>query len=129
MAEINYATPQGQVRLLIADVSADVATQILTDAQIDALLTLEGDNVKRAAAAALDAIATSEVLVSKVIRTQDLTTDGAKVADALRRQAQALRDQASAVDDMDDDGIFDVVDTLSPGQTRPERTPYVVWGL
>lgn len=94
------------VRLLVADV--DPANQLFTDAQIDSLLTLEGGNVKLAAAQALDAIASSEVLVSKVIRSQDLQTDGAKVADALRKHAAALREQAQSADD--EDGLFEVVD-------------------
>lgn len=120
---------KGTVRLLIADVSTDEAKRLLTDDQVQAFIDLEGGNLKRAAAAALDAIATSEVLVSKVIRTQDLQTDGAKVADALRKQAQALRDQADAVDEMDDDGLFDIVDTL-PAGCRPEHTNRLtVWGL
>jgi hypothetical protein len=87
--------------------------------------------VRRAAADALDTIATSEVLVSKVIRTQDLSTDGAKVADALRKQAQVLRQQADAADAAEDDGFFDVVDTLPPCR-RPELTEpstSEVWGL
>ncbi|NUO97489.1 MAG: hypothetical protein HOW59_06120 [Nonomuraea sp.] len=129
MAEVDYSTPEGQVRLLIADVSTDTAKRVLTDAQITGFLALNSGDIRRAAAAALDTIATSEVLVSKVIRTQDLATDGAKVADALHRQAQALRDQADAADDAADDGFFDVVDTL-PVTNRPEHTNGIsVWGL
>ena len=108
----DYTTPEAQVRLLIADV--DTARQILTDGQITGFLALEADNVKRAAAAALDAIASSEVLVSKVIRTQDLATDGAKVATALRAHAQQLRAQAD-----DEDGFFfDIV----PGECTDTGT-------
>lgn len=99
---IDYTTTAGQVRLLISDV--DEANPVLTDPQIDAFLTLEDDNVFRAAALALEAIATSEVLVLKVIRTLDVSTDGAKVADQLMKRAAGLRqraddDAASADDD------------------------------
>ena len=82
------------VRLLIAD-TGDVP--LFTDNQIGAFLTLEG-GVKLAAAQALDTMASSEVMVSKVIRTLDLQTDGAKVAAELRARAAALREQAAAVD-------------------------------
>ncbi len=101
---IDYNTEVGQVRLLIADVNE--SNLVLTDDQIDGLLAMEA-GVKRAAAAALDAIAVSEVLVSKVIRSQDLTTDGAKVADALRALARQLRGQA---DEDDNAGFLDVIE-------------------
>ncbi len=94
------------MRLLIAD--EDPNNQLLTTPQLENLLALEGDNVKLAAAQALDIIASSEALVAKVIRTQDLSTDGPKTAAELRQHARALRAQsASAVDDADD-GYFGV---------------------
>ncbi len=102
-----------QVRLLIADV--DPSNWLFTEDQIDAFLTLEG-GVKRAAAQALDTIASSEALVSKVIRPQDLSTDGPKVAAELRKHAQSLRAQAAAeATSVEDDGfVFDVVELGSP---------------
>lgn len=125
-------TPRDQVRLLIADVSTDPAKQVLTDDQIDGFLEIAASVVKLAAAEALDAIAVSELLVSKVIRTQDLATDGAKVAAALQARAATLRVQAAA--DSDDAFVFDIIDstsddTLSMTFGYPERTPYRVWGL
>jgi hypothetical protein len=60
-----------------------------------AFLALEGDVVKLAAAQAIDVNADDEALTSKVIRTQDLTTDGAKLADSMRKHAAALREQAA----------------------------------
>lgn len=81
------------VRLLIADLAENVPDRILTDDQLGQFLTFNGDAVRLAAADALDAIATSEVLVSKVIRTQDKSTDGAKVAAELRARAKDLRQQ------------------------------------
>lgn len=100
---IDYSSAVGQVRLLAAD--TDEANLLLTDEQVTALLGLEGDNVKRAAAAALETIARSEALISKKITTQDLSTDGPAVAKALLDSATALRGQA----DSDDYGL-DVVD-------------------
>lgn len=90
---VDYSTPAGQVRLLVPDTDAD--NQIFDDSAITAFLTLENNNVRMAAALALDTIASSEVMVSKVIKTQDLQVDGAKVAAELRARAQALRDQAA----------------------------------
>ncbi len=107
-------TPEGQVRLLLNDVDA---SPVFTDDEITAFLAIEGGNVKRAAAQAIDTNADNEVLASKVLRTQDLQTDGAKLADALRKRAQSLRDQAIA--DEQAEGYFEIVDTI-PRDCRPE---------
>lgn len=115
-----------QARLLMADVGT---TECLTDTQIEGYLTLNDGHIRRGAADALDAIATSEVLVSKVIRSQDLQTDGAKVADALRKHADRLRDQADADDERDGWFGFDVVYPPT-GRTHPEATEWpTVTGL
>lgn len=98
---------------------------LLNDDDYDVLLQAHDGNARLAAADALDAIAASEVLVSKKIRTQDLSTDGPAVAAELRALAQRQRDLAAAAAD---DGIFDVVDTLA-GCRRPELTEHEVWGL
>lgn len=102
----NYSTTIGQVRLLIPDTeqldnldnSATTAEYLFSDAQIQALLSLYSDNVKRAAAQAKMILATSEALINKVIRTTDYTTDGAKLGAELRAQAKALQDEATADD-------------------------------
>jgi hypothetical protein len=108
----------GKVRLLLNDVDADTA--VFNDLEIQAFLDLEGGSVKRAAAQAIDTNATNEVLASKVLRTQDVQTDGAKVADAMRKHAESLRAQADREDDLSDDGaVFEII----PGSTcRPELT-------
>lgn len=93
-------TDAGKVRLLLSDV--DEPTAVFTDAEIDAFLELESGSVKRAAAQAIDANATNEALASKVLRTQDLTTDGARVADAMRKHAASLRAQADRQDTLDE---------------------------
>lgn len=90
-----YTEPAQVVRLIIADVQTG-DDQLLADDMVEGFLALENQNVKLAAASALDTIASSEVLVSKAIRTQDLTTDGAKVSDALRKHAASLREQVAA---------------------------------
>jgi len=102
---IDYETDRGRVRLLIADTDEPDGL-LLTDVQITTLLSMEG-SVKRAAAQALDTIASSEVLVSKKIRTLDLQTDGPAVAAELRARAKELRDQDDA--DNDDPWGIDVI--------------------
>jgi hypothetical protein len=82
----DVTTPRGQVRLLLNDV--DAATAVFQDAEIDAFLALEGASVKLAAAQAIDTNATNEALASKVIKDHQQQTDGAKVADAMRKHAQ-----------------------------------------
>lgn len=94
---IDFTTPAGQVRLLLNDVR-EGADQILSDEEVAGFLALEGDSVKLAAAQALDVIASDEALTSKVIRTQDMSTDGSKTAAALREHAARLRAQAEDAD-------------------------------
>lgn len=114
-------TDEGKVRLLLNDV--DDSALIFTDAEITAFLDLEGGSVKRAAAQAIDTNATNEALASKVLRTQDLQTDGAKLADAMRKHADRLREQADTDDD--GDGLFETVDFFGCS-SYPELTerPY-----
>lgn len=103
---IDYTSPVGQVRLLITDVSESADDQLFTDPQLQAFLAMAGDSVNRAAAKALRTIAASEVLVSKVIRTQDVSTDGAKVSAELRALAAELQAEADAEGDSE---FFEVV--------------------
>ena len=79
------------VRLLIGDSGA----AIFEDSELVVLIR-QGGSVLYGAADALDAIATSEVLLSKKITTQDLSTHGPAVAAELRKQAAALRARARA---------------------------------
>jgi hypothetical protein len=99
---------QADVRLLIADTST--ANRMFSTRQIAQFLRLNNDNTRRAAAQALDVMASNEAMVSKVIKTQDLSTDGAKVAEALRKQAAELRRQADAGEDTDAESGFEIVE-------------------
>lgn len=85
-------TTYGKLRLLTTDRNA--TDPIYQDADYDAFLELESSNTKRAAALALECIATDQVLVLKVMTTLKLTTNGAAVAKALLDRASALRDSA-----------------------------------
>lgn len=119
---LSLSTDIGKVRLLTTDVSE--AFPLHSDADLEAFLAMEGDNVKRAAAASLEAISTSEALVSKKISTQDLSTDGPAVAKDLRERAKILRQQADDADtataDTDHGYGFDAV-------AMPDRSPWVRW--
>lgn len=57
--------------------------------------------IKRSAADAIDALANNEALILKKIKTEDLETDGAAVANSLRAGARALRQQADDDDEAD----------------------------
>lgn len=113
---VDYNTPVGQIRLLIADVDTG-ENQIFTDEQLEGYLSITRDSVKRAAADALDAIATSEALISKVIQTQDRSSNGAAVADALRKHANALRARADEEEAAENDEPFFTAFNL----TGPDR--------
>jgi hypothetical protein len=89
----DLATDVGKVRLMVPDRLA--ADPIFQDDEITAFLGVEASSLRRAAALALETIASDQVLVLKVIRVQDLTTDGAKVSDALLKRAAQLRAQAN----------------------------------
>lgn len=111
----SLSTDRDKVRLLATDV--DAANPIFTDAEVDAFMSLEGSNVKRSAALALETIARNQVLVLKVIRLLEIQTDGASVARELRMQAENLRAQADRDEASSDGGAFDwaemVVDDFS----------------
>jgi hypothetical protein len=113
----DYTSARGQVRLLISDVNE--GNFLIADDQIDGYLAIESGRVKRAAARALDAIATSEVLISKKIRTLDLQTDGPAVAAELRALAKQLRDE----DDQDGDEGPWAVDVVPFDPLAPYRSP------
>jgi hypothetical protein len=111
-------TVVGKIRLLISDTDPD--NPAFTDTQITAFYTISGSNVRLGAAAALDALAASEVLISKAIKTLDLETNGPAVAAELRNQAKTLRATAG---DYDADGnLFgmDIVDFVPYRWSRHE---------
>lgn len=117
---INFDEPIGRVRLLTADL--DEAEFILTDGMITAYLSMNNGSQYRAAADALDAMATTESLLSKTIRTQDVATDGPKVATDLRKRAATLRAKADAEDAAAADGSY--FEIIPNGYSKPEGTEW-----
>lgn len=113
----DYTTGIGQVRLLIPDVEqlanpadplADSA-YLFSDSQIQALLSMYSSNIKRAAGQAKLILATSEAMINKVIKTNDLSTDGAKLAAELRAQSTMLMAEADKDDTEDSYDSFTIV--------------------
>jgi len=94
-----------QVRLLIGDTDQE----IFSDTELSNFLEINVGSVKRAAADALDTIASSEALLSKKITTQDRSTDGPAVAEALRKHADALRARAREEEEVVEDDPFAMV--------------------
>jgi hypothetical protein len=111
----DYTTAVGQVRLLIPDTEqlGSVPEYVFSDPQIQAFLALYTNNIKRAAAQAKLVLATSEALINKVIKTDDLSTDGAKLAAELRAQAQMLMSEADKDTAEADYDNFVIVDSCS----------------
>lgn len=94
---------------------------MFSDDQIGHFFMVGQGNLLRAAAFANYALASSEALISKVIKTQDLATDGAKVAQALIAKADALMKQADNADAAADDAYFEIID-FGWGDYSPELT-------
>lgn len=108
---------QRRVRLLISD--TDTANRVFSTLELADFLAMNGDSVRRAAAQALDTMAANEAMVSKKIRTQDLSTDGPAVAEALRKQAAELRRQADQGEGDADSTGFEIVE-FQPYPCSPE---------
>lgn len=115
MAEL---TDVNIVRLNITDTGTE---QLFTDDQLTAWLTQYGGSINRATYRALITIATSEVLVSKKIRTQDLATDGPAVADSLLKLAATYKAEADGEDALAG-SFFEVVPFTDP--FKPEGAEY-----
>lgn len=106
------------MRLLLNDVDEDTA--VFSDEELQQFLTLEGGAVKLAAAQAIDTNADDQALASKVLRSQDVQTDGAKLAQVLHARAERLR--AQHFNELEGDGVFSIVE-FGDG-TRPEHTNF-----
>jgi len=113
----DVSTSAGKIRLMIPD--TDATNYVFEDAEIDAFLELEEDT-RRAAALALETIASSNAMVLKVISLLDLKTDGAKTSDALLKRAERLRDQAEK-DEAADGLLFDWAELVPDVFSARER--------
>jgi hypothetical protein len=98
-------TDIGRVRRTIPDKVE--AHAVWSDEEIASFLADE-DGWRRAAAMALEAMASDSVLVLQVIRVQNIQTDAAKMSDALLKRAETLRKQADEADAAGGEG-FEIV--------------------
>lgn len=103
------------VRFLISDPDSSV----FSDTEIEMVLGRQ-PAVYLAGALLLDRIADNEALISKKIRTQDLSTDGPAVAKSLREAAAQLRADHAASVEADSAGV--VITEFDPhaGYPSPE---------
>ena len=90
------ATDIGKIRLRIPD--RVTPGHIFEDEELQEFLTFEGD-VLSAAAGALEAIASDQVLTLKVMTLLDVSTSGDRVSAALLAGAKLLREQADVATD------------------------------
>jgi hypothetical protein len=105
----DYSSPVGQLRSLVGDEEQyeeyagpnETTAYMFSDDKLKAILAINKDKLKLSAAVLIDQIATNEALVSKKIRTEDLQTDGAAVANSMRLHAQSLRADQKAEDEED----------------------------
>lgn len=109
----NLSEDVGKVRLLIPD--RNPSDYVFDDVDIQAFLDLEED-IRLAAALGLETIASDNAMTLKVIRLLDLTTDGAKVSDALLKRAEKLRDQYES-----EGGGFEIVEVTYDQFSREEK--------
>ena len=99
-------TPIGLVRQLCTDRDPD--NEIFSDEEIAVFLDLNEQDVRLAAADALDQIAASQALILKYIEVNGLRTNGQAVANALHQQAESLRSRAAA-EAAEDDEYIDII--------------------
>jgi hypothetical protein len=118
----DYATPVGQVRLLIDDEEGEGETYAYSDDQIQAVLALYGNHIKRAAAELLNRIGRSVVMRYGSVTTDDLKVDGGKMAEAFFARARALLEEADA-DDLEESFLV----VYPWGEL--EKREYLPWGL
>lgn len=118
-----------QVRLLIPDTEAVFdGDTLFSDEDITNYLAIANGNVLRAAGFAMVAIANSEAMISKVITTQDLSTDGAKVSEQFRKSAEVLFKRADQIDSQES-GFFTIVDYYGDGWGDHAELTEWNWGF
>lgn len=119
-----------QLRTMIPDaepIFGDAEDEYLfTDDELNNFLAIGRGSVLRAAGYAKIAIGDSEALISKVIRTQDLQTNGAAVADAFRKSGQLLLERGDKEEEDAGGFYIDIVDFQSSfyGRGIPELTEW-----
>lgn len=125
VSPVEYDTDIGKVRTLLGDTQAENVVNgigeylYFGDDEIAAFLTMYGDNVKLATARCMETISMSQALLLKSWSSDDLTVNGDRIAESMRKLAAQLREEAlqeeaseyfemiSMFVDMDHDGLPD----------------------
>lgn len=100
VSPVDYGTDVGKVRALLGDTEAENVVNgvgeymYFGDDEINAFLTMYGDNVKLATARCMETISMSQALLLKSWSSDDLTVNGDRIAESLRRLAAQLREEA-----------------------------------
>jgi hypothetical protein len=112
----------GQVRFYAADTQpipqlrqGNAHSFAFSDTEIEMLLNRHNNSVLLAAADLCMIFGTNEMMVGKVITTQDQVTDTSKLMAQYRANAQMYRDMAAAAGDVEDagaDGSLTVVNVI-----------------
>ena len=110
MTAPDFTDPVWQARAMIPDVEKvpdpnnpySTPEYLFTDEHIQAILDLNHGNVRLAAADLCEVLGTSEGYIAKVIKTEDLVTDGAKLMGQFIARARQLRSYAK--EEMGDEG-------------------------
>lgn len=138
---VDFTSPVGKVRALIPDVEqvdfngTGTLAYLFSDSHLESFLSLytadedvPAVQILQAAAHACEAVGMSEALVSKVTKTEDLQTDGAKVANVFLLRARALRQEADKIEEAELSSAFTIVDFQPyPRETLPY--PWRGWPL
>jgi hypothetical protein len=123
------ATDVEKMRILIPDSETVFdGTTLFTDDELTNYVEVANGSVLRGAGYAMLAISNSEAMISKVIKTQDLMTNGAQVAEAMRKNAQVLFDRADKEDEMAGEFYIDIVDGFGGPWRNPELTEWALPG-
>lgn len=102
VAPPDFDTDVGKVRALLGDTDPQNVSLgegeylYFGDDEIAAFLTMYGDNVKLAAARCMETIASSQALLLKSWSSDDLSVNGDRIAESLRKIAAQLREEAIA---------------------------------
>lgn len=96
----------------------------LSDASALGLLALYNDNPRLAAARQLETIAVSQALLLKVFTQDDLSVNGAALANALRQLAAQMRDEVVNGDSEDGFDIVSTGDNNDYDAWPPEGSPW-----
>lgn len=96
VATFDLETAVGKIRAIIGDKPDENDVAIFADDELAAFFTLEGDDLRLAAAAALDAWAAKLAVAARDLQIGDYRENTTATARLLGERAKALREAATA---------------------------------